>query len=332
MDKAQLTSVEIANLWTQYLNDTMSICVITHLLEHCEDKETIKILETALDLSNSHVKKIELFLKKENYPIPEGFSKNDLDLKAPRLFSDNLILAYMQVMALHGMNSYSLCTTTSIRTDQRSYFSTCLSNTSKLYDSIIGLMLDKGILSKPPNINTPDKVEYVDNQQYLAGWFGKKRPLNAIEVSGLHYNIIKTVVKVVLEIAFSQVTEISELRGYYQRGAKLCRKQIKDMEEMLSNNNLPAPMNWESEITESTTPPFSEKLMLFHVVTLVSVAIGYYGAAFSVAQRRDLAMKYTKLIGEIGLYVEDGANLMIKHGWLEKPPMFSDRQALAEKK
>ncbi|MDC3418378.1 DUF3231 family protein [Aquibacillus salsiterrae] len=328
----RLTSVEIANLWAQYMNDSMSICVISHMLEHCKDKDTIKLLEHSLDLSNSHIKKIKPMLKKENYPIPKGFTKKDVNKHAPQLFSDNLILVYMQVMGLHGMNSYSLCMTTSVRKDQRDYFSACINEASTLYDRIIGLMLKKGIISKPPHLNPPDGVEFVDDQQYLAGWFGKKRPLNAVEVSGLHYNIVKTTVKVVLELAFSQVAESKALRSYFQRGAKICERQIKEMKEFLSDDHLPAPKNWQSEITDSTIAPFSDKLMLFHVVTLISVAIGYYGAALSVAQRRDLALRYTKLIGEIGLYVEDGASLMIKNGWLEKPPMFNDREALAEEK
>ena len=48
-------------------------------------------------------------------------------------------------------------------------------------------------------------------------------------------------------------------------------------------------------------------------------------------QRRDLALKYTILMADIGRYAEDGAQLLIKHGWLEQPPLASDRNELAEK-
>lgn len=71
--------------------------------------------------------------------------------------------------------------------------------------------------------------------------------------------------------------------------------------------------------------------MLYHVVSLVSTAAGFYGAALSVVQRRDLAAEYTRLIGEIGLYAEDGINLMIKNGWLEQPPMAEDRKIWLKK-
>ncbi|WP_186576525.1 DUF3231 family protein [Aquibacillus kalidii] len=327
--KDRLTSPELANLWTQYMNDSMSICVITYLLKHCDDQKIKSILKRAVDLSESHIKKIKTFLKGEEYPIPKGFTKEDVNLDAPSLFTDNLILIYMQVMTLHGMNSYSLCMSTSIRSDQRKYYAQCISDTSDLYDSLLELMLEKGILSKPPVLNPPYQADIIKDQDYLAGWFGKKRPLNAIEISGLHYNMKKTIVKVVLEIAFGQVTKSKELRAYFKRGVKICEKQLKEMGTLLQEDHLPVPKSWQAEVTNSTKAPFSDKLMLFHVVGLVAVAIGYYGAALSAAQRRDLIFKYTKLIGEIGLYAEDGVNIMIRNGWLEKPPMVDDRDRLA---
>ena len=36
----------------------------------------------------------------------------------------------------------------------------------------------------------------------------------------------------------------------------------------------------------------------------------------------------SKLMAEIGLYAEDGANIMIEKGWLEEPPQEVDSKAL----
>ena len=65
----------------------------------------------------------------------------------------------------------------------------------ELHNRIVELMLQKGIYSKPPRINTPKQVDFVHDSSYLTGWFGDKRPLNAIEISGLSYNMQKTVGK-----------------------------------------------------------------------------------------------------------------------------------------
>lgn len=61
--------------------------------------------------------------------------------------------------------------------------------------------------------------------------------------------------------------------------------------------------------------------MLNHIVILVSAAVGYFAAGASISQRRDLAMKITKHMAEIGLYAEDGPQLLIKYGWMEQPPL-----------
>lgn len=86
----------------------------------------------------------------------------------------------------------------------------------ELHNRIVELMLKKGIYSKPPRINIPKQVDFVHHQSYLTGWFGDKRPLNAIEISGISYNMQKTVAKAVLEIAFGQVCQSKKLRNYFQ--------------------------------------------------------------------------------------------------------------------
>ena len=36
------------------------------------------------------------------------------------------------------------------------------------------------------------------------------------------------------------------------------------------------------------------------------------------------------MIPEIALYAEDGANIMIKHGWMEEPPQADNRDKLIQ--
>jgi len=79
---------------------------------------------------------------------------------------------------------------------------------------------------------------------------------------------------------------------------------------------------------DSTIAPFSDKLMVFHTTAMIAVGIGNYGTAAGTCQRIDLSVLYTRLSAEIAKYAEDGANLMIKNGWLEEPPQADDRHAL----
>lgn len=328
----RLTGPELSALWTQFMNDSMSICVLTHSLKKSKDPDIAQILEFALGLSESHITQIKTLFTQENYPIPQGFSEEDVDLTAPALFTDTFMMQYLYTMTLHGMNGYSLSVGSSVRKDLRKYFIQCNSEAMELYDRILDVMLSKGIFHRPPFINAPNDIDFVEKQGYLTGWFGKRRPLNGIEIGNIYYNTQKTVVKAVLEIAFSQVTKSKELREYFQRGSRICNKHFEIFGSIFAENNLPTPRNWTSEVSNSTVAPFSDKLMLFHIVSLLSVAVGYYGTALSVCQRRDLMVQYTRLMAEIGQYAEDGTNLLIKHGWMEQPPITDDRQELAKKK
>ena len=242
--KVELTSGEIANLWTQYMSDTMATCVLKHSIKNTQDKETRDILEFALSLSESHIEKIKHFFNEENFPIPKGFTQDDVNLDAPALFTDTFLLTYMLIMTIHGLTGYAGAVSTSVRADQRAFFTECNKESMELHNRVVQLMLDKGIYSKPPRINTPKQVEFVHNQSYLSGWFGKKRPLNAIEISGVSYNMQKTVAKIVLEIAFAQVCKSKELQKYFQRGKTICKKQFDMLSAILSKEDLSSPASW----------------------------------------------------------------------------------------
>jgi Protein of unknown function (DUF3231) len=329
----ELTTSEIANLWTQYISDSLSVCILTHSIDKAKDEEVKDILVFALKLAESHMEKITEFFNQENFPIPKGFTlEEDVNMNSPALFTDTFMLVYMHVMTLLGLTGYAGAVATSARPDQIKYYVQCNTETMELYERVAKIMLKKGIYSKPPRINTPDKVEFVQAQNYLTGWFGKKRPLSAVEISGLSFNMVKIIVKVVLEIGFGQVCQSKDVKKYFQRGKEICEKQFTSISSILTKDELASPASWVSEVTNTTVPPYSDKLMLNHIVVLISSAVGYYGAGLSVSQRRDIALEYTRLMAEVGVYAEDGAQLLIKHGWLEQPPLASDRENLAAKK
>lgn len=74
--KIELTSAEIANLWSNYMSDTSAICTIGSFLSHVDDTEIRSILEFAIQLSQAHVQKLQSIFTEEQHPIPDGFSVN----------------------------------------------------------------------------------------------------------------------------------------------------------------------------------------------------------------------------------------------------------------
>jgi hypothetical protein len=90
-------------------------------------------------------------------------------------------------------------------------------------------------------------------------------------------------------------------------------------------------MGWDSAITDVTTNVFSDKFTMYHIFSMIAAGIGYYGTSMAASPRRDFGMKYAKLIPEISLYAEDGANIMIKNGWMEEPPRADNSDQLINK-
>ena len=133
-------------------------------------------------------------------------------------------------------------------------------------------------------------------------------------------------------MSYSQVAQSKELRNYFARGRGICEKHIEVFGSLLREDDLPTPTTYESEVTSSTEPPFSDKIMLFMILSLGSVVISRYGTALSLCTRRDIAAHFTRLIAETVNYLEDGMNLMIKYGWSEQPPQSLDRKALVKGK
>ncbi|MBT2757995.1 DUF3231 family protein [Mesobacillus foraminis] len=328
----KISSSELGNLWTQYINDSLSNCIFRYFLNHVQDNDISEVLQYALELTERHLKKIEEFLTTANYPTPIGFTDDDVTVEAPSLFTDTYIIIYLQIMAVHGLTRYSGAIGNVISEEQRKYFIDVISETLELYDRTTKVLVEKGIISKPPTFNNHQKVEFVKKQNFLTGWLGKRRPISAVEVSGTYLNMQKNMTKIVLELGFSQVAKSKEVRKFMERARILCTNHFKILSSMLTEDNLHIPRTFESEVTDSTIPPFSDKLMLYHIASLISSAMGYYGEAMAVSQRRDLAANYAKMITEMGVLAEDGMNLLIENEWMEQPPLATDHEELAKNK
>ncbi|WP_425432083.1 DUF3231 family protein [Halobacillus hunanensis] len=86
------------------------------------------------------------------------------------------------------------------------------------------------------------------------------------------------------------------------------------LEESDSNPALPS----SCMITKSTTPVFTNRLIVFLMTMLSSAGQANYSSASTASMRYDLMFTYQRLSVEIGLYAKDGVDLMIKNGWLEE--------------
>lgn len=326
----RLTAPEISSLWLQYINDTLAVCVNTYFLEKVEDTEVRSIVEWTLHIAKNNLSMMKDILTKEEFPLPIGFTEQDVNLQAPRLFSDTFILMYLQHMAILAMRSNNVALGLATRPDVVTFHKRVLHAGVEGLDKTRELMLQQGTYVRPPYISIPDEVDFVEKQHFLSSFFEKKRSLTSVEITHLFSNIQTNAIGKALITGFAQTSQNKEVKQYLLRGKHLSQKYIEIFSDFLVKEDLPAPMGWDSAVSDSTTSVFSDKLIMFHVSAMSAAGIGNFGIAIATSLRRDLGLKYELLIPEISLYAEDGANIMIKNGWMEEPPQADDREDLVK--
>ncbi len=327
----KLTAAEMGKLWATYTGNTMAKCVLTYFLKHVEDQDIKKVVKNALTLCETLIENIKEIFIQEDFPIPIGFTKEDVDLGAPRLFSDEFYLHYLRYTSKAGMSIYNIAIPLMVREDVREFFINTLHSTVKLITEVNDVLKSKGFLVKPPVIPTPKRVDFVKQQNYLSGFFGEIRPLHALEIAHLYDNIENNIASKSLLISFIQVAKTDRIQRLFIRGKEIMNKHIETCSQQFTKENLPSPPLLDDLVTTSTIPPFSDKLMLWHKIDMFSMKIRSYANGASLNVRRDIGAMYGKFLMDVSLFVEDAANIMIDQGWMEQPPAAIDRRKLAQK-
>ncbi|TYS14678.1 DUF3231 family protein [Rossellomorea vietnamensis] len=328
----KLTSGELATLWTTYQNDTSSLCMIEYFLAKCEDPKIKDLLLLTQQASLDHVTFLKKLYEKEQIPQPAGFDlEKDVDPDTPRMYEDIFFLMFMRQMSKVGMITYSGALSLAVREDIINFYQGCLNFTSDLYQKTTETTLDMGILVRPPYMPYPKGIGFVEEKDYFSGSlnpFTEKRPLNAIEISHLFMNTETNLLGNMLTTSFAQMAETPDVKDFMVRAQQIAQKHIKIFGKTLVDNDMQAPMSWDTNVQDSTTPVFSEKLMMFTVALVMNAGIGNYGTSASASMRLDVSSNYLRMAVEAGRLGKSGADIMVKHGWLEEPPQSPDRKKL----
>ncbi|MDC3424437.1 DUF3231 family protein [Aquibacillus sp. 3ASR75-11] len=329
--KSNLTSAEMGKIWAAYAGNSMGKCVISYYLNHVQDTDIEKILKYALRLTETYMEEIKSIFKHANFPIPVGFTDDDVNVEAPRLYKDDFYLYYLQYIGKAGVSIYSAAIPIVTRKDIKDFFVRCLNDSVKLIVDVQDVLKAKGKLMNAPIISTPKEVDFVKKQSFLHGYLGEVRPLHGLEIAHLFDNLNNDITSKALIIGFRQGVRHKQVRNFLERGEAINKKHIEKLSNKLTEDNLPSPSLIDHLVTTSTTPPFSDKLMVFHKIDMFSMKIREYANGASLNGRRDIGALYARCLLDVSLYVEDGANIMIDHGWMEQPPEAVDRDKLSTK-
>jgi hypothetical protein len=327
--RAPITSSELANLWMAYQEKTMIIRVLEHFIEHADD-EAKQLLQSHSNTATKNVEVITNIFHQEGAVIPIGFTEKDVYKGVPKLYDYMYDIMYLHMMTKIEMSLYSLFVGMSYRKDIEDFFISLTAESQAMNSQSTQLLLEKGVLVRPPFVSMPTKVGFVQSTNYTDGLklFGELRSLNTVEVSLIHHAIETNLVGMQLMIGFAQVATDQEVQDYFVKGMKLSEKIETSLGEFLRQSFIEPPATHAGKATTSKMAPFSEKLMMYNTSLLTSFGLGSnaLGGAFSL--RSDLPTKMSLLAKDIFSFAQDGGKLMIKNGWMEEPPQIEDRNQL----
>ncbi|MFP5115831.1 DUF3231 family protein [Bacillaceae bacterium C204] len=324
----KLTSAEMGKLWATYMGNDMAKYILSYFLQHVEDEDIKTLVENALKLSEEFLKITTEIFSKENFPIPKGFSQEDVNLGAPRLFQDEFYVHYLKYTAKAGMSIYGVAIPLVYRKDVEAFFRYCMDCTMDLMEQIKEILMSKGLIIKPPLIPVPEKVEFV-HQDFLNGYFGHVRPMHALEITHFYDNIENNVTSKALIMAFAQVAKDKKIKELFEKGRDMTAANIQRYMQMLHDENLPSPSSHDDLVTSSTFSPFSDKIMLYHKIDMFSMKIRAFGNSVAVNGRHDIGLLYTKSLMKITAFIQEASKIMIEKGWFEQAPNAADRDKLA---
>ncbi len=333
MEKNPLSSSEIGTLWLTYQEKTLILRILEYFIEKADDLEARNILGGLWQELDYYVNDMKRTFENEGAAVPNGFTKTDVNIEAPKLYDKGFDIMFLRILKEVSMGMYTMNMNMAYRADVMTIYEGLTTVTQKIYKLATLYLLQKGILTLPPNVTKPKTTEYIKNTNYLSGFnpFSEKRALNDIELGYLHHGIEVNNIGFQLITGFAQCAENKEVKQYFVKGKELAKKQIKIFEEILLDSDVQFSATSGSTVTTSQVAPFSDKLMMFCVYLLNGFGIvgNSFGTIFSL--RNDLSMKTALLTKDIYMYAHEGIKIMVKNGWFEEPPQMEDRNKLISK-
>ncbi|MDD4168735.1 MAG: DUF3231 family protein [Desulfotomaculaceae bacterium] len=317
----ELTVAEVSSLWRVYMHYTMLSCVFRYFEKVEADESDIRpLMSEALGLSEKRSRRAADIMKKESIIVPCGFTEKDVNLNAPRLYTDSFHLYYIRNMSRFSLVMNTLNLSISTRSDMIDFFEECIDTTVSLSRKAVNVMLSRGILPRHPFIHVSDERDIIRQTSFLAGFIGEKRPLLAEEVNHLYLNSLINHIGRVFLAGFAQVAKSKKVRGYMLEGIKIADSVIEDFISILREDGIPAPLPGDAGVADSTEAPFSDKLMMAHVIILNASGIGAYGVSLAASPRNDIVTRYAQMMAKVGMYTQKGVKIMMENGWMEEPP------------
>jgi hypothetical protein len=330
--KIQLTSSELGILWMTYQSTSASLLMYDLMKEKTIDKEAQNILTSYISEAQNVKNEIVKVFNSEKAVIPIGFDERDLIREAPPLFDDVFHIMYLrQIIKLNFQHS-AIFSAMSYMKEVHDILKLNYDIADKYYVMTTNYLLGKGVLTRPPYVTMPKQVEFIEEKSYMSGFnvFTDKRSLNTIEVGYINEAIQSNVFGMQLMTGFAQVAKENEVKKYFIQGKELSKKIVTELSDVMMQSDIQPPSTWAGKATDSTDPPFTDKLMMYITSLISSSSMAFNVLGTSYSMRSDLQLKLGLISKDVFQFAKEGAKIMIKHKWMEEPPQMEDRNQLTK--
>lgn len=330
--KIQLTSAELGTLWMTYQSTSASLIMHDLIKDKTIDKEAQNILTSYISEAQNIRNNIVNVFNNEKAVIPIGFDERDVIREAPPLFDDIFHIMLLRQMMKLNFGHSSVFSAMSYMKEVHNILKLNYDVADKYYVMTTNYLLEKGVLTKPPYVTMPKQVEFIEDKSYMSGFniFSGKRSLNTIEVGYLNEALQDNIFGMQLLSGFAQVAKENDVKKYFIEGKELGKKMISELSDVLLQSDIQPPSTWAGKATDSTTPPFTDKLMMYTISLISSSAIAYNALGTSFSMRSDLHTKLALNAKDAFDYAKKGGKIMIDHKWMEEPPQMEDRNQLTK--
>jgi len=331
--KMQLTSTELGRLWMSYQIKSALIEIFKKFRDSTIDAEAKSILDSSVIGNQKIISEITKIFNSQNVIIPMAFTDKDIYQDAPPLFDDIFNIMFLHQMTKLNLVFSSLYLATSYMKEVRELFKLIHATSENYHDLATDYLLEKGVLAKPPYVTMPNKIEFIEDKEYLTGkMFSDKRALNTVEIGYIYDSIQDNISGMQLTTGFAQVAHESEVKRFFIEGKELSKKIITNLTDVFLQSDIQPPSTWAGKATDSILPVFSDKLMMYIVNLISGFATGNNSFGSSFSMRSDLPLVFTEISKDLFNHSKKGGILMIKHMWMEEPPQMEDRNQLTKSK
>ncbi|MBM7702811.1 DUF3231 family protein [Metabacillus iocasae] len=327
-----LSGSELATLWMTYQQKTMIQRFLEYFIEKADDEQAKEILEYTHQQVIQYIQQIQSIFTSEGAVIPVGFTEEDVNVGAPKLYDHHFDIMFLRQFKEISMGLHTLHIAMAYRHDIILLYKELTAFTQTVYERCVSFLQERDVLITSPSVTMPKRVEFASGPSYMSGinLFSDKRSLNTVELAHIYFAIEANIFGMQLMTGFAQAANETEVKKFFIKGKELSKKIVTDYTQILLQSDIQAPSTWGAKATDSKVSPFSDKLMMYCTSLFCSFSLGSNALGTTFSLRADLPLKLLTVAKDVLTYAQDSGKIMAKNGWMEQPPGTEDRNELTK--